>query len=78
MNRLQKTYKLENCAWCKAGGRWNLAPGHVISCVVCGGKGQVSVAQPSGKCRQCAGSGKRNPASPCLQCAGTGWEHISD
>jgi len=40
--------------------------GYVISCLVCGGKGTVSVVQPSGPCRQCEGSGRRSLTQQCL------------
>jgi predicted nucleic acid-binding Zn ribbon protein len=50
--------------------------GYVISCLVCGGKGNVLIAQPAGQCLQCGGSGRRNVTSPCLTCAGTGWGRV--
>lgn len=76
MIRQKKTYAPAKCGWCGESGRWQLAPGHIISCVVCGGKGQVSVAQPAMRCLQCNGNGKANAASACLKCAGTGWEQV--
>ena len=67
-------YPPSKCAWCVGTGRWNVAPGLRTSCVVCGGKGNISVAQPPILCRQCDGKGRINTVSPCLTCAGTGWE----
>jgi len=64
----------ETCAWCA--GTWAISAGYVISCLVCGGKGRVSVIQPAEPCHQCLGSGKRNVANPCLTCAGTGWANV--
>ena len=69
-------YALETCAWCTGTGKWDVSRGYVVSCLVCGGKGQVMVNQPAGQCQQCAGSGRRNVASPCLSCAGTGWVRV--
>jgi DnaJ-class molecular chaperone len=76
MSRPQRSYTLEECAWCTGTGKWAVSIGYVISCLVCGGKGKVSVAQPAGPCRQCEGSGRRNVAGPCLTCAGTGWARV--
>lgn len=63
----------ETCAWCEGTGNRAVSAGYVISCLVCGGKGNVLVAQPAGPCRQCEGSGRRSVVNPCLTCAGTGW-----
>jgi DnaJ-class molecular chaperone len=62
------------CAWCGGSGQWNVAPGHSASCIVCGGKGKVSIYEPTLSCQQCKGTGRSNTVSPCLTCAGTGWE----
>ena len=70
---LQRSYTSEVCAWCSGTGRWAISAGYVSSCLVCGGKGHISVIQPAQKCHQCEGSGKRGVAGPCLTCAGTGW-----
>ena len=70
---VQRSYLSEKCAWCTGTGKCAVSVGYVVSCLVCGGKGKVLVAQPSGPCRQCEGGGRRNPNSPCLTCAGTGW-----
>lgn len=79
MNQSSKVYAQQKCAWCTGSGRWTLAPGNTISCIVCGGKSQVSVAQPAIQCRQCAGAGKGSSRmNPCLTCAGTGWEHVKE
>jgi len=56
----------QRCAWCTGRGKWAVAAGYVISCPVCGGKGQVLVSQPAVACRQCRGSGKRDATGPCL------------
>ena len=76
MSQPQRSYAHETCAWCKGTGTWAISLGYVISCLVCGGKGKVSVAQPAGQCRQCEGSGRRNMTTPCLTCAGTGWARV--
>ncbi len=62
------------CAWCSGSGKWNVAPGHSASCIVCGGKGSVSIYQPALSCEQCQGTGRNKTIRPCLVCAGTGWE----
>lgn len=69
-------YTQVKCAWCGGTGRWNVAPGNHASCIVCGGKGQVSLTGHASQCRQCYGNGKSNGISPCLTCAGTGWEKV--
>lgn len=76
MSQLQISNAPAICAWCTGTGKWAISVGYVISCLVCGGKGNVSVAQPAAQCRQCGGSGRRNTANPCLTCAGTGWGHV--
>jgi DnaJ-class molecular chaperone len=76
MSQPQRVYVQETCAWCTGTGKWAISVGYVVSCLVCGGKGKVSVAQPAGTCHQCGGSGRRNVASPCLTCAGTGWARV--
>ena len=76
MSQLQKSHTPETCAWCAGTGTWASSLAHVISCMVCGGKGKVLVAQPTGPCRQCEGSGRRGVASACLTCAGTGWARV--
>jgi DnaJ-class molecular chaperone len=76
MNLQQKSQAPGTCAWCAGSGVGAVSIGYVISCLVCGGKGKVMVAQPSGPCRQCEGRGRRNQNSPCLTCAGTGWERV--
>ncbi|MGC2238900.1 MAG: hypothetical protein WA584_22280 [Pyrinomonadaceae bacterium] len=73
-----KSYAPGKCAWCEGTGTRDVAPGMPASCIVCGGKGHTSVAQPATECRQCEGNGRRvNNTRACLTCAGTGWEHIS-
>jgi DnaJ-class molecular chaperone len=74
----QVNHALETCAWCTGTGKWAVSMGYVVSCIVCGGKGKVMMAQPAGPCRQCKGSGRRSVVSPCLTCAGTGWERVFD
>ena len=76
VTQTQRSFAPEPCAWCAGTGRWAVSAGHVISCLVCGGKGQVFVAQPAGQCRQCSGTGRRNATNPCLTCAGTGWGSV--
>jgi hypothetical protein len=75
--RAEKTYGPAKCAWCDGSKKWQVAPGTIASCIVCGGKGYVSMVQPAGHCRECSGRGRRQNLNPCLTCAGTGWEHIS-
>ena len=73
-----KNYAPETCARCVGTGKWTLSAGHIISCLVCGGKGHISVTQPAQYCPQCGGSGKRNNVrNPCLSCAGTGWAQVA-
>jgi DnaJ-class molecular chaperone len=76
MSQQQKSQAPERCAWCAGTGKWAISMGHVISCLVCGGKGNILVAQPAGYCQQCEGSGRRGVANPCLTCAGTGWARV--
>jgi DnaJ-class molecular chaperone len=81
LKMIQKTkvYASQKCAWCGGTGKRNLAPGNEISCIVCGGKSEVSMLQPTILCSNCAGIGKTGKSiNPCLTCAGTGWEHIKD
>ena len=77
MIQQQKVYAPGTCAWCAGTGQRPVSAGRVISCLVCGGKGHVSVTQPAEQCHQCGGSGKRNVANSCLTCAGTGWAHVA-
>jgi DnaJ-class molecular chaperone len=71
------TQVLETCAWCAGSGKGAVSSSYVISCLVCGGKGKVSVLQPAGRCRQCDGRGRRaNLKAACLGCAGTGWARV--
>lgn len=76
MSQSQVSDKPLTCAWCAGSGKWAVSVGYVISCVVCGGKGNVLVTRPAGPCHQCGGSGRRNLAASCLTCAGTGWERV--
>lgn len=73
MIQLERSYTSQTCAWCAGTGKRAVSIGYVISCLVCGGKGAIMVAQPSGPCRQCEGRGRRNVTDACLTCAGTGW-----
>ncbi|MGB9179947.1 MAG: hypothetical protein WCB68_11940 [Pyrinomonadaceae bacterium] len=76
MSQMRLSDAPETCAWCTGTGKWAVSAGYVVSCLVCGGKGKVSVAQPAGQCRQCEGSGRRSVTTPCLTCAGTGWARV--
>jgi DnaJ-class molecular chaperone len=76
MSQTQRNSTPLTCAWCTGSGKWAVSAGHVISCLVCGGKGQVMLAQPAGQCHQCAGTGRRGVANPCLTCSGTGWARV--
>lgn len=76
MSQPQRSQAPEKCAWCEGTGKRAISAGYTVSCLVCGGKGNVMVAQPAGQCRHCEGSGRRNSAHLCLTCAGTGWGRI--
>jgi DnaJ-class molecular chaperone len=76
MSATEKSYVRETCAWCDGTGKYAVSKGYISSCLVCGGKGQVSVRQPAGQCQQCQGTGRRNVASLCLSCSGTGWVRV--
>ena len=76
MSLAQVTHAAQTCAWCSGAGTRAISLGHVISCLVCGGKGKVSIAQPAEPCRQCGGSGRRSEINSCLTCAGTGWGRV--
>lgn len=76
MSRQRQSYAPETCGSCAGTGKWAVSVAYVVSCLVCGGKGKVSMAQPSAPCRQCEGSGRRSPISACVSCAGTGWERV--
>ncbi len=73
----QKTYEPAMCAWCAGTKKSAISLGHIVSCLVCGGKGHILVIQPAEQCQQCGGSGKRNVVNPCLTCVGTGWARTS-
>ncbi|HEX8142607.1 MAG TPA: hypothetical protein VF553_08425 [Pyrinomonadaceae bacterium] len=72
----QKNVAPGTCAWCAGSGQRAISAGYVVSCMVCGGKGNVLVAHPAGECQQCGGSGRRNTTGACLTCAGTGWSRV--
>ncbi len=76
MSETQKNHAPQKCAWCAGTGMRAVSLAHVVSCLVCGGKGTVSVAQPAGSCRQCEGSGRRSANGTCLNCSGTGWSRV--
>jgi DnaJ-class molecular chaperone len=76
MGEPQKVSARQTCASCAGTGTWAVSLAYVVSCLVCGGKGHVSIAQPAGPCHNCGGSGKRNKTALCLTCAGTGWERV--
>ena len=76
MSQPKRSCTQETCAWCTGTGKRAISIGYVISCLVCGGKGKVFVAQPAGPCRQCGGSGRRQVTTACLTCAGTGWARV--
>lgn len=76
MSRQRQSYAPETCGSCAGTGIWAVSVAYVVSCLVCGGKGRVTVAQPAAPCRRCAGGGRRTSTSPCLNCAGTGWERV--
>ncbi|MBA3713353.1 MAG: transcriptional regulator [Pyrinomonadaceae bacterium] len=77
MNRPQQVSQApEKCASCEGTGKLAVAAGYGVSCLVCGGKGSIMVAQPAGACHQCMGSGRRSATALCLACAGTGWMRV--
>ncbi|MBI2304655.1 MAG: hypothetical protein HYU86_07920 [Chloroflexi bacterium] len=59
------------CAYC--GGRGEVPARSGITCIVCRGKGVVSVPEPMADCPGCRGTGA-TPGSglPCLRCRGKG------
>lgn len=71
-----KSYAPERCAWCAGTGRSATSASRVVSCLVCGGKGNISVTQPAERCRQCEGLGRRGAMRLCLNCVGTGWSPV--
>jgi DnaJ-class molecular chaperone len=75
---LQKSYDARTCAWCEGKGDRPMSAGRVVSCMVCGGKGHVSIRNPTEQCPQCNGTGKRNIISACLACGGAGWSRKRD
>lgn len=60
-------YGPEKCSLCSG-------TGHAGSgiCEVCGGQGDVLVAQPARACPLCNGSGNQGPGT-CRACGGSGW-----
>ncbi|HEX8652720.1 MAG TPA: hypothetical protein VF708_18030 [Pyrinomonadaceae bacterium] len=76
MSQLLIDRATQTCAWCAGSGKRAISVGYVISCLVCGGKGHVSVTHPAGQCRQCGGAGRRNQTAACLTCGGTGWARV--
>ncbi|HYY58971.1 MAG TPA: hypothetical protein VE842_16700 [Pyrinomonadaceae bacterium] len=76
MSQTQRNTAPKTCAWCTGTGKRAISAGYVVSCMVCGGKGNVLIAHPAGQCQQCQGSGRRNSTSSCLACAGTGWGRV--
>ncbi|HEV2914624.1 MAG TPA: hypothetical protein VGX92_15195 [Pyrinomonadaceae bacterium] len=76
MSQTQRNTAPETCAWCIGTGKRAISAGYTVSCMVCGGKGNILVAHPAGQCQQCGGTGRRNLTSPCLTCAGTGWRRV--
>jgi DnaJ-class molecular chaperone len=76
MSGPQRSHTPETCAWCAGTGTRAVSLGYIISCLVCGGKGTVSVAQPSGPCPPCGGRGRRGVTNKCLSCEGTGWARM--
>jgi DnaJ-class molecular chaperone len=78
MSRPQVSDGPLTCAWCTGTGKSAVSVGYVISCVVCGGKGNLSMKTPVAPCQQCGGSGRRKVSSACLTCAGTGWSRVFD
>ena len=63
----------ETCAWCAGTGESTASGGFIITCLVCGGKGNIRVNLPVETCPDCSGKGRRNATAPCLSCSGTGW-----
>ncbi|GAC1446245.1 MAG: hypothetical protein NVSMB56_03120 [Pyrinomonadaceae bacterium] len=70
---LEKIYITRNCGWCEGKGTLLLAPGHLVSCIVCGGKGHLKIIESAIQCASCDGTGRRSKTRSCLICDGTGW-----
>jgi DnaJ-class molecular chaperone len=73
MNATPALANRETCAWCKGTGESTASGGFIVTCLVCGGKGNIRVNLPAEPCAVCSGSGRRNASGPCISCAGTGW-----
>ena len=65
------------CAFCKGKGEGDY-PGS--KCIVCGGKGTVSVSEPIRRCVFCRGTGKTRAASSlvCTVCSGKGAVNVTE
>jgi len=59
------------CVYCHGTGR---TPSKVFPCLICKGKGRISIEEDMVKCRACRGTGK-HPQSKltCLECKGIGY-----
>lgn len=68
---IEKSGKIP-CAFCQGKGA---QPGDErLSCIVCGGSGQVAARQPYSICKECEGIGRRQGAALyCLACHGKGF-----
>ncbi len=63
-------YAPEKCSLCNGTGHAN--SGICEVCEVCGGQGDVLVAQPARACPLCNGSGNQSTVT-CRACGGSGW-----
>ncbi|MDO9036251.1 MAG: zinc finger domain-containing protein [Methanoregula sp.] len=62
--------KMVSCPYCTGNGK---DPHHRLTCPVCWGKGQLTVATATEICPQCKGSGTIHGSTlPCIKCAGKG------
>jgi len=67
--------KVITCAFCEGIGKDPFGvPSPLSTCQVCGGKGSVTIREPTEKCPHCQGTGVNTEINylPCAQCGGKG------
>ncbi len=69
----KKTPGEVTCSYCKGTGKH-----YDETCIVCGGKGKVTVVDVNTKCTYCKGVGFIIKGTPCSVCAGTGYTRPVD
>jgi DnaJ-class molecular chaperone len=75
MIQKERIYTTAKCAWCNGSRGYLGSPGRNVSCIVCGGKGHLSIEVPAEACLDCSGNGKGKGTLACHACAGTGWQY---